>query len=334
MEFLLSLVAAVLIGQVAHRRGRNGLQWGAGVATVLLATSAGLGFYNQVVGVAPYLWWIIALAVVGTAWHRLPAMPKTPLRNHESQAVPADAPKAGAAKIADAGQPSIAAKKWRLTLGRTREEKLGSVLAIVVVVGVLAGKLLSTDTATPAAPAVAAGPKTSAATVSHTVVWDCATAKDPSRLWRRIQFDQDGVYAYIGDSTGTPSWGRWAKQSEAIMKMTVDEDEQWLIWTIGPSDEGKWTMTNNFGLNVICNDSKSRLTRPANIPAVPGSVSPRTAPAKTAASPSVQPTASDDPEEAVRQFFAAVEKARANPNYASRPREQRHAPPRHSRRSQ
>ncbi len=316
MEFLVSLLAAALVGWTAHRRRRSGLQWGSGVAAVLLATSAALGFYNQAVGVAPYIWWIVAVVVVATAWHRLSAASSPPPLNPASPEVLKAAPDVRSAKSVDVEAPSPAAKKWRLTLGRTREEKLGSVLVLVVVVGVLLGKLLPADSATAAAPAAATSVKASAGTMNHVAVWDCATVRDPSRLWRRMQFDADGVYAYVGDATGTPSWGRWTKPSDSIMRMTVDEDEPWLTWTMGPPEEGKWTMTNNFGLTVICNASKSRLTRPANIPAVPTDTSSQTTPAGPTANPSGQPTESDDPQEAVRQFFTAVEKAKANPNYA------------------
>jgi hypothetical protein len=98
------------------------------------------------------------------------------------------------------------------------------VLVLLVAVVAAAGKLMSSGqeaSPAPTAPQAASPPPRTGTTaaISKSVVWDCANAKDPSRLWRRMQFDEDGVYSYVGDATGTPSWGRWSKDSESVMQM-------------------------------------------------------------------------------------------------------------------
>lgn len=71
MQFLVSLLACIVLGYRAKQRGRDGLKFGGGVALVLFGSSAILGFWDQAVGVHPGLWWVIAAFTVVMAWLRL-----------------------------------------------------------------------------------------------------------------------------------------------------------------------------------------------------------------------------------------------------------------------
>jgi hypothetical protein len=324
MEFLVSLAAGYFIGQAAKRRGREGLRWGAGIAAVLLASSSILGFYNQAVGVAPYLWWVIAAIVVGLAWFRLEGKGSevSPPKAPEPSATPSAAQQPSALPAAP---PAHEASGLARFLGKSREDRLAAVLALVVVVVVAASKLMPTGQDSAAPTATAAAPTTPTAQAQATpaataksVVWDCVNAKNTSTLWRRMQFDDDGVYSYVGDATGTPSWGRWSKDSETVMRMTVDEDDRWVTWSITAVDAGRWQMANTFGLTVICQGSSARLTRPSGIPPAPQQA--QQAATSQAAPPSAtQPSdaaGNADPQAQVRRFFEAVDRAKANPDLA------------------
>ena len=71
MQFLVSILVSIVLGYRAKQKGKDGLKFGAGVAVLLLAPSAILGFWDQAVGVHQALWWVLAAFITAIAWLRL-----------------------------------------------------------------------------------------------------------------------------------------------------------------------------------------------------------------------------------------------------------------------
>jgi hypothetical protein len=71
MQMLVSILLSIVLGYRAKQLGRNGLKFGAGVATSLMAPLAALQAWDQVAGVHPALWWVIAAFVTCIAVMRL-----------------------------------------------------------------------------------------------------------------------------------------------------------------------------------------------------------------------------------------------------------------------
>lgn len=128
MEFLVSIAAAVIIGQAASRKGLNGLRWGAGVAALLLGTSGVIGLYAQAAGAAPYVWWVVAVVIVATAWNRLSSKPaQAPVSNEPSAAA------TNHAALVTEG-PSVALEQK--PMWRRGAEKVAPVVGLLIAVGI------------------------------------------------------------------------------------------------------------------------------------------------------------------------------------------------------
>lgn len=86
MQFLVSILISIALGYRAKQKGKDGLKFGAGVAVVLLGSSAVIGFYDQAVGASPVIWWVIAAFTVVMAWMRLDKPTGTSQQAHSAPA--------------------------------------------------------------------------------------------------------------------------------------------------------------------------------------------------------------------------------------------------------
>jgi len=300
MEFLAALVGAIVVGLRAKQRGLNGLQWGGLAGALLFLTSAGIEFYRQAAGAPAWAWWIVAAIIMAALLAML-----------ESKGQPVQ-PKQVGGQSADGGQT---AKANEAAPAKPKGEKAGQVLGAVLVALVGAGWLWTSYTNRNEPDPAQSSSNTPAGSVQGTSgvqgsgleVWDCVTAKNPGQLWRTIQFEPDNIYVYVGDETGTPSWGRYERMADGSLRMTVDEDERWVQWNVLERSGTAFTMANTFGLQVVCQTTGKRLSRPAVAPS--GAATPRTDSATVNASAAVSGTEAG--RKVVTDAFASLERVQA-----------------------
>lgn len=259
MEFLVALVAAIGIGLYARQRGLNGLQWGGLAGALLFLTSSGIEFYRQAAGAPVCAWWVVAVVIVAALLASIQG--RGPATAVSKQAAPETG---GVQKTQASAAPAVNGKG----------ERAGQALGAVAVALVGAGWLWTACSEKQEAPAsqgvsptpAVSQPAAAKAQGGSVEVWDCVSAKNPGQLWRTIQFEPDNIYVYVGDETGTPSWGRYERQANGSLRMTVDEDERWVQWNTLDRSGTAFTIANTYGLQVVCQATSKRLARPANAP--------------------------------------------------------------------
>lgn len=310
MEFLVALVAAIGIGLLARQRGLNGLQWGGLAGALLFLTSSGIEFYRQAAGAPSWAWWVVAAVIVAAL-----------LAAIEGQGPAAVVPNQAAQETGEAKKIQASTT----TAVQAKGERAGQALGAVAVALVGAGWLWTACSEKQEAPAPQGASPTSAVSQPEAAkaqsgsveVWDCVSTKNPGQLWRTIQFEPDNIYVYVGDETGTPSWGRYERQADGSLRMTVDEDERWVQWNTLDRSGTAFTMANTYGLQVVCQATSKRLARPAKAPsgmqqpAAPVATSNQAAPA--AAGTEAGKKVVYDAYFALGQLQAAIKDADANP---------------------
>jgi hypothetical protein len=132
MQFLVGILISIALGYRAKQKGRDGLKFGAGVAAVLLGSSAVLGFYDQAVGADPVIWWVIAAFTVVMAWMRLEKPTGTPPQAEVAPSASAQAPAAPSAAAANASDLKPAQSGL---VGWIRKQKSEAILIAVAGLG-------------------------------------------------------------------------------------------------------------------------------------------------------------------------------------------------------
>lgn len=285
MQFLVSMLVSIILGYRAKQRGKDGLKFGAGVAVLLMASSAVLGFWDQAVGTHPALWWVLAAFVVAISWLRLDRPGKEQLPA-ASTGVPPPQNATSDATVPKPWSRAEGRQVWSEGLAWAREHKLkaaGNILLVAWVFGFGLTALYrmgssadkSPQDEVPAAqappskqsatsPVVASQRQGLGAPESDPVVavdqngfpvlaegkpiWHCQNLGSGGH-WRSMQFRDDGVYVYRGQANG---WGRYRWDGESKLHMTADENDMWMEWNVSERSTAKLAMANRFGLQVRC----------------------------------------------------------------------------------
>ncbi len=130
MQLLISLLISIAFGYQAKQKGRDGLKFGAGIATALLVPLAAIQFWDQAVGADPALWWVVAAFVTYMAWTRLQKGPSSAASKWETSSHPDSHPTATPPSAQD---QKIPAKRFSLV------EKLGiAFFSVILIVGLFA----------------------------------------------------------------------------------------------------------------------------------------------------------------------------------------------------
>lgn len=133
MQFLVSILISIALGYRAKQKGRDGLKFGAGVAVVLLGSSAVLGFYDQAVGASPVIWWVIATFTVVMAWMRLDKPAGTSPQAHTAPAVNTQSVANSSAATASALDPTKPTQPG--LIGWIRRQKREAIMLVVAGLG-------------------------------------------------------------------------------------------------------------------------------------------------------------------------------------------------------